>query len=87
MAQTNLREFGFDPGPIDGIYTAQTQAAVWAFQATYGSQCRSSSITRPAYSCFLESTSNTWHGSEGVMGCLRVAEAVEGVSVLRPVRA
>jgi peptidoglycan hydrolase-like protein with peptidoglycan-binding domain len=36
MAQTNLREFGFDPGPIDGIYTAQTQAAVRAFQATYG---------------------------------------------------
>jgi len=31
-----LRAFGFDPGPIDGIYTAQTQAAVRAFQATYG---------------------------------------------------
>jgi peptidoglycan hydrolase-like protein with peptidoglycan-binding domain len=36
VAQTHLREFGFDPGPIDGIYTAQTQAAVRAFQATYG---------------------------------------------------
>jgi peptidoglycan hydrolase-like protein with peptidoglycan-binding domain len=32
-----LRDFGFDPGPIDGIYTAQTQAAVRAFQARYGS--------------------------------------------------
>jgi peptidoglycan hydrolase-like protein with peptidoglycan-binding domain len=31
-----LREFGFDPGPIDGIYTAQTQAAVRAYQARYG---------------------------------------------------
>jgi peptidoglycan hydrolase-like protein with peptidoglycan-binding domain len=36
VAQTHLREFGFDPGPIDGIYTAQTQAAVRAFQANYG---------------------------------------------------
>jgi peptidoglycan hydrolase-like protein with peptidoglycan-binding domain len=36
VAQTHLREFSFDPGPINGIYTAQTQAAVRAFQATYG---------------------------------------------------
>jgi peptidoglycan hydrolase-like protein with peptidoglycan-binding domain len=36
VAQTHLREFGFDPGPIDGIYTAQTQAAVRDYQATYG---------------------------------------------------
>ena len=36
VAQTHLRAFGFDPGPIDGIYTAQTQAAVRAYQATYG---------------------------------------------------
>jgi len=32
----HLQAFGFDPGPIDGIYSAQTQAAVRAFQATYG---------------------------------------------------
>jgi peptidoglycan hydrolase-like protein with peptidoglycan-binding domain len=38
VAQMHLRAFGFDPGPIDGIYTAQTQAAVRAFQATYGLQ-------------------------------------------------
>jgi hypothetical protein len=36
VAQLHLRAFGFDPGPIDGIYTAQTQAAVRAYQATYG---------------------------------------------------
>jgi peptidoglycan hydrolase-like protein with peptidoglycan-binding domain len=36
VAQMHLQAFGFDPGPIDGIYTAQTQAAVRAFQATYG---------------------------------------------------
>jgi peptidoglycan hydrolase-like protein with peptidoglycan-binding domain len=36
VAQTHLRAFGFDPGPIDGIYTAQTQAAVRAYQANYG---------------------------------------------------
>jgi carboxyl-terminal processing protease len=36
VAQTHLRAFGFDPGAIDGIYTAQTQAAVRAYQATYG---------------------------------------------------
>jgi peptidoglycan hydrolase-like protein with peptidoglycan-binding domain len=32
----HLRAFGFDPGPIDGLYIAQTEAAVRAFQATYG---------------------------------------------------
>jgi murein L,D-transpeptidase YcbB/YkuD len=36
VAQLHLRAFGFDPGPIDGLYTAQTQAAVRAFQTTYG---------------------------------------------------
>jgi hypothetical protein len=36
VAQMRLQAFGFDPGPIDGTYTAQTQAAVRAFQATYG---------------------------------------------------
>jgi peptidoglycan hydrolase-like protein with peptidoglycan-binding domain len=36
VAQTHLKDFGFDPGPIDGIYTTQTQAAVRAFQTTYG---------------------------------------------------
>jgi peptidoglycan hydrolase-like protein with peptidoglycan-binding domain len=38
VAQTHLKDFGFDPGPVDGIYTAQTQAAVRAFQARYGLQ-------------------------------------------------
>ena len=36
VAQTHLRAFGFDPGPINGIYTPQTQAAVRAYQTTYG---------------------------------------------------
>jgi peptidoglycan hydrolase-like protein with peptidoglycan-binding domain len=36
VAEARLRDFGFDPGPIDGIFTAQTQAAVRAFQARYG---------------------------------------------------
>jgi peptidoglycan hydrolase-like protein with peptidoglycan-binding domain len=36
VAQAHLREFGFDPGPIDGVYTAQTQVAVRGFQARYG---------------------------------------------------
>ena len=43
-------EFGFDPGPIDGIYTAQTQAAVRAYQGRYGLRSRACSITRPACS-------------------------------------
>jgi hypothetical protein len=34
--QDFLQDFGFDPGPIDGIYTAQTQAAVRGYQARYG---------------------------------------------------
>jgi hypothetical protein len=28
VAEVHLQDFGFDPGPIDGIYTAQTQVAV-----------------------------------------------------------
>jgi hypothetical protein len=36
VAEMHLRDFGFDPGPINGIYTVQAQAAVRAFQARYG---------------------------------------------------
>jgi peptidoglycan hydrolase-like protein with peptidoglycan-binding domain len=36
IAEARLKAFGFDPGPVDGIFTAQTQAAVRAFQARYG---------------------------------------------------
>jgi peptidoglycan hydrolase-like protein with peptidoglycan-binding domain len=36
VAEAHLKDFGFDPGPVDGVYTAQTQAAVRAFQARYG---------------------------------------------------
>jgi peptidoglycan hydrolase-like protein with peptidoglycan-binding domain len=36
VAEVRLKEFGFDPGPIDGTFTPQTQAAVRAFQARYG---------------------------------------------------
>jgi peptidoglycan hydrolase-like protein with peptidoglycan-binding domain len=36
VAEAHLKAFGFDPGPVDGLYTAQTQAAVRAFQARYG---------------------------------------------------
>jgi carboxyl-terminal processing protease len=36
VAQENLRAFGFDPGPVNGIFTAETQAAVRAYQARYG---------------------------------------------------
>ena len=36
VAEEHLRDFGFDPGLVDGIFTSQTQAAVRAFQARYG---------------------------------------------------
>jgi carboxyl-terminal processing protease len=36
VAQAHLQKFGFDLGATDGIYTAQTQAAVRAYQARYG---------------------------------------------------
>jgi peptidoglycan hydrolase-like protein with peptidoglycan-binding domain len=36
VAEAHLQDLGYDPGPIDGIYTAQTQAAVRAYQARYG---------------------------------------------------
>jgi peptidoglycan hydrolase-like protein with peptidoglycan-binding domain len=36
VAETHLQGFGFDPGPADGIYTGQTQAAVRSYQGRYG---------------------------------------------------
>jgi Putative peptidoglycan binding domain len=36
VAETHLRDFGYDPGPVDGHFTAETQAAVRAYQARYG---------------------------------------------------
>jgi peptidoglycan hydrolase-like protein with peptidoglycan-binding domain len=36
VAEAHLQAFGYDPGPVDGIFTAQTQAAVRAFQRRYG---------------------------------------------------
>jgi peptidoglycan hydrolase-like protein with peptidoglycan-binding domain len=36
VAEAHLRDFGFDPGPVDGLYTAQTQVAVRGYQARYG---------------------------------------------------
>jgi murein L,D-transpeptidase YcbB/YkuD len=36
VAEAHLQDFGFDPGPVDGVYTAQTRAAVQAFQDRYG---------------------------------------------------
>jgi peptidoglycan hydrolase-like protein with peptidoglycan-binding domain len=36
VAEGHLQAFGFDPGPVDGLFTGQTQAAVRAFQARYG---------------------------------------------------
>ena len=38
IAEEHLRALGFDPGPVDGRFTAQTQAALQAFQARYGFQ-------------------------------------------------
>jgi peptidoglycan hydrolase-like protein with peptidoglycan-binding domain len=36
LAQTRLRSHGFDPGPIDGVFGADTERAVRAFQAARG---------------------------------------------------
>jgi hypothetical protein len=36
VAEGHLRDFGFDPGPVDGLFTAETRTAVRAFQARYG---------------------------------------------------
>jgi peptidoglycan hydrolase-like protein with peptidoglycan-binding domain len=36
VVEEHLQDLGFDPGPVDGIFTAQTQAAVRTFQAQYG---------------------------------------------------
>ncbi len=36
VAEQNLKDFGFDPGPVDGVFTAQTEAALRAFQERRG---------------------------------------------------
>jgi peptidoglycan hydrolase-like protein with peptidoglycan-binding domain len=36
VAEAHLQQFGFDPGPVDGTFTVQTQGAVRAFQRRYG---------------------------------------------------
>ena len=36
VAEVHLHDFGFDPGPVDGVYTSETRAAVRAYQARYG---------------------------------------------------
>ena len=33
VAQEHLRALGFDPGPVKGVFTVETQAAVRAYQA------------------------------------------------------
>ena len=38
VTQAHSKAFGFDSGPVDGTFTAQTQAVVRAFQARYGIQ-------------------------------------------------
>ena len=36
VAEAHLQAFGYDPGQVDGVITAQTQAAVRVFQRRYG---------------------------------------------------
>ena len=36
VAETHLRDFGYNPGPVDGMFTAETHAAVRAYQRRYG---------------------------------------------------
>ena len=36
VAEAHLRDCGYDPGPVDGVFTAQTRSAVRAYQARYG---------------------------------------------------
>ena len=38
VTQAHLKAFRFASGPVDGIFTVQTRAAVQAFQARYGTQ-------------------------------------------------
>jgi hypothetical protein len=36
VAEGHVRDFGYDPGPVYELFTAQTQAAIRAFQTRYG---------------------------------------------------
>jgi peptidoglycan hydrolase-like protein with peptidoglycan-binding domain len=36
VAEQHLAQFGFNPGPVDGVFTGQTEAALRAFQERRG---------------------------------------------------
>jgi peptidoglycan hydrolase-like protein with peptidoglycan-binding domain len=36
LAESHLRAAGFDPGPIDGLFDAKTEAATFAYQQKHG---------------------------------------------------
>jgi peptidoglycan hydrolase-like protein with peptidoglycan-binding domain len=36
VAEQHLAQFGFDPGPVDGVFTGQTETALRAFQERRG---------------------------------------------------
>jgi peptidoglycan hydrolase-like protein with peptidoglycan-binding domain len=36
VAEAHLQAFGYDPGPVDSFFTAETQTALRAFQRSYG---------------------------------------------------
>lgn len=36
VAEEHLKGLGFDPGPVDGIFTEQTRAAIRQYQGRYG---------------------------------------------------
>jgi Putative peptidoglycan binding domain len=64
VAQAHLQDFGFDPGPVDGSYTAQTPAAVRATRSAMASRSRDCWTMQPACGCSQDWTSNTGGGSD-----------------------
>ena len=51
VAAAHLQAFGVDPGPVDGLFTAQTQAAVRPSRPDMACRCRDGSIARCVKSC------------------------------------
>ena len=68
LAQEHLRAFGFDPRPVQGLFTAETQAAVGAYQARYG---------LPVTGCSIQ----TWQRCSQIPSALSIANVTHHLTL------
>jgi Putative peptidoglycan binding domain len=50
VSEQKLKDFGFDPGTVDGVFTAQTKAALRTFRSGEGYRYQTPSMPLPGVS-------------------------------------